>query len=520
MPEPLLIGIDVGTSMVKSVVFDRRGNQLASAHRVPEVRRPEIEFSEADMNRLWEDVLSTLAEVAGNDAVDPPSVVGLGVSGTCCSSWLLDDHGAPVRSAILWNDGRAADIVHEWQKSGLLDRQFAISGNVIFPGYTVAVLRWLKDHEPETLRRARHSMFCKDWIRFRLTGEIATDHSDSGSLPYDIRTGAYSEEIFEACGIAEAIALLPERVLDPGDIAGRLLANVAAETGLPVGLPVVAGMMDVAATVLGAGAVRPGQACSIVGTSFLNCFLTDAPTFEPAGTGVQMKTVGDKWLRAMVNTAGTLNLDWFLNEMCASELQAVAAADGDIYAWAEAQAASVPLGSDGVVYHPYLNNAGVVSPFFHPAARAQFFGLSVGHRKAHLLRAVYEGTALSMKDCGMVMPTEIEQWLIAGGGSRSPFWCQMFADCTARRISVPQGTEFGARGVAMLAGIATGVYDGLDDAVSSAVRVGRVYEPDPWAVERYDRLYELFRSLHEKLRPEWWQRHALLRSLAEDPSPS
>ena len=520
MPEPLLIGIDVGTSVVKSVVFDRDGNQLASAHRIPEIRRPKIEFSEADMDRLWQDVLATLREVVADDAVDPSAVLGLGVSGTCCSSWLLDDNGAPVRSAILWNDGRAADIVHGWQDSGLMDRQFAVSGNVIFPGYTVAVLRWLKDNEPETLRRARHSVFCKDWIRFRLTGEIATDHSDSGSLPYDIRNGAYSEEIFEACGIAEAIALLPKRVLDPGDVAGHLLTDVAAETGLPPGLPVVAGMMDVAATALGAGATRPGQACSIVGTSFLNCFVTDMPTFEPAGTGVQMKTVGGKWLRAMVNTAGTLNLDWFLKEMCASEIEAAAAAGEPAYAWAEARAASVPAGSEGIVYHPYLNNAGVVSPFFHPAARAQFFGLSVGHTKAHLLRAIYEGTALSMKDCGMVMPIEIDQWLVAGGGSRSAFWCQMFADCTGRRISVPQGTELGARGVAMLAGIATGVYSDLDDAVSSAVRIGRSYDPDPKLVERYARLFELYRSLHEKLRPEWWQRHDLLRSFAEESSPA
>lgn len=511
---PQLLGIDVGTSVVKAVVFGRGGEVVASAHRIPRLIHPEVGWSEADMEELWRDVMAVVAEAVASPGVEASEIRGLGVSGTCCSSWLLDEEGRPVRNAILWNDGRAAGIVRDWHESGLMDELFAVSGNVVFPGYTVAVLRWLKENEPETLRRARHSVFCKDWVRFRLTGEIAAEHTDASAVPYDIREGRFSEDVFTACGVEEALSLLsPPK--DPGEVAGHLLPQVASALGLPAGLPVIAGMMDVAATTLGTGAVRAGQACTIVGTSFLNCFLLDRPGFDPPGVGVQMRTVADVWLRAMVNTAGTINLDWFLDQLCAAERADPKLAGAGIYRWAEEQAAAIPIGADGLIYHPYLSNAGVVSPFFHPAARAQFFGLSVDHSRAHMLRAVYEGVALSMRDCAEAIPDEIGDWFMAGGGSRSDFWCQMFADCTGKTILVPEGEEFGARGVAMLAGIATGVYADIAEAAATVSQVRRRFVPDPARTERYAMLHEVYRGIHTHLREDWWARFNMLRDFDE-----
>lgn len=508
--EPQLLGIDVGTSIVKVVIFGRAGSELASARRIPHLSHPELGWSETDMEELWQDVVATMREAVAKPGVVPAAIRGLGVSGTTGSSWLLDEGGNPVRNAILWNDGRAAGIVHEWHEFGLMDELFAVSGNVVFPGCTVAVLRWLKENEPETLKRARHSVFCKDWIRYRLTGEIASEHTDASAVPYDLRAGGFSEEVFTACGVPEALALLPA-LKNSDDVAGHLLPEIAAAVGLPHGLPVIAGMMDVAATTLGAGAVRPGQACSIVGTSFLNCFLLDDPSFDPPGVGVQMHTIGNTWLRAMVNTAGTVNLDWFFDQLCPAERADPDLAGDGIYRWAEEQAAAIPIGAEGVIYHPYLSNAGVVSPFFHPAARAQFFGLSVDHTRAHMLRAVYEGVALSMRDCAEAIPNEIDEWFMAGGGSRSDFWCQMFADCTGKTILVPEGKEFGARGVAMLAEIATGVYTGPVEAAATVGRVRRRFTPDPRLTVRYAHLHEVYKGVHEHLREDWWNRFKMLR---------
>lgn len=514
--EPQLLGIDVGTSVIKAVIFDKAGRLVAAAHRIPRLIHPQVGWSEADMEALWLDVLAVVGEAVAMPGVEPAAVRGIGVSGTCCSSWLLDGEGRPVRNAILWNDGRAASFIREWSENGLMRDIFTVSGNVMFPGYTVPVLRWLKENEPETLGRARHSVFCKDWIRYRLTGVLASEHTDAGSVPYDIREGRFSEELFVACGVPEAMKLLSP-LKEPGDVAGYLLPEIARAVGLVSGLPVVAGMMDVAATTLGVGAIRAGQACSIVGTSFLNCFLLDRPGFEPPDIGVQMRTTGNVWLRAMVNTAGTINLDWFLDQLCAAERADPKLAGAGIYRWAETQAASTPLGANGLLYHPYLSNAGVVSPFHHPAARAQFFGLSVDHTRAHMLRAIYEGAALSMRDCATAIPGSIDEWYMAGGGSRSEFWCQMFADCTGKTILVPEGEEFGARGVAMLAGIATGVYADTADAAKSVSRIRHRFEPDLRLTERYVRLHELYKGVHQHLREDWWDRFNMLNEFDRQP---
>ncbi len=508
MSRSYLLGIDVGTSVVKSVVFDVRGHEVAVSRRIPDVQRPKPGWSELSMESLWQDVVATLKEVTASAAFDDGEIVGIGLTGTCCSSWLLDAEGHPVRDAILWNDGRAADTLNDWQRDGTMDEVFRVSGNIMFPGYTVAVLRWLQDHEPDVIERARWSVFSKDWIRFRLTGEIASEHSDVGYTPYDIRASAYSDEILRACGIESVRRLFPD-VIESGAVAGNLLPDVAREVGLPPGIPVVAGLVDVAASTLGAGAYRPGQACSIIGTSFLNNFIVDQPSFVPANVGVQTRAGGAGWIRSMVNTSGTLNLEWFLTQFCAAEK----ASERHIYDWAERTASAIPLGSGGIIYHPYLNTTGVISPFVNAAARAQFFGISVEHTRAHLLRAVYEGTALAMLDCYAQIPVEIDEWYVAGGGKRSVFWMQMFADATGRTILVPEGEELGARGVAVLAGVACGVYADLDDAMRQTIQIERQHTPDPAAHEKYAKIYQLYRHLYEHVMDDWWERHRLLNEL-------
>jgi len=510
-----LLGIDIGTSAVKSVVFNREGQEMAASRRTPDIIRPQPGWSEVSMEALWQDVVGTIREVVINEDLKGGRILGIGLSGTACGAWFVDDAGQPVRNAIIWNDGRAADIVGEWQQSGVLDDIFRISGNAIFPGYTLAVLCWLKKHEPETLKRAKHLLFCKDWIRYRLTGKIATDPSDTSYMPFDIRNAAYSDELLEVCGLQDTSHLFPP-IVGSGVVAGELRSDLSEELGLEAGIPVITGLVDVAATTLGAGAYMPGQACSIVGTSFMNNLLTKKPTFEPAGVGVQAITVGDVWIRSMVNTSGTINLQWFLDQFFRTEKEEKTQEIEDIYTWAEKTAAEVPLGSDGLLYHPYINTTGVISPFANPTARAQFFGISVEHTRAHMLRAVYEGTALSMLDCYLHMPADVRQIYISGGGARSAFWCQMFADCTGRTILVPSGNELGARGVALLAGIACGLYRDLKDAMDQAIRVEREINPDLGAKKKYQAIYELYKKIYQHLNEDWWERHRLLAMLAKD----
>ncbi len=227
--------------------------------------------------------------------------------------------------------------------------------------------------------------------------------------------GTYSDELLQLCGLRNTRHLFPP-IIGSGVVAGLLKSDVSKDLGLKADTPVITGLVDVAATTLGAGAYKQGQACSIVGTSFLNNLITDQPTFEPEGVGIQAITIGNVWIRSMVNTSGTINLQWFLDEFFGAKTGGNLQEMEDIYTRAEKAAANVPVGSNGLLYHPYINTAGVVSPFVNPAARAQFFGISVEHTRAHMLRAVYEGTALSMLDCYSHMPADVRQIYISGGG--------------------------------------------------------------------------------------------------------
>ena len=373
--EKLLLGIDIGTSNIKCVVFNEACEEVSITTCIPKILRKQENFSEISMRSLWLQVYSLINKVIVEIGQRSENISAIGISGTACGCWLIDEKGSPVRDAILWNDGRAADIIGRWQSEGIMDEIFNYSGNSIFPGYPVAVMKWLSENEPEVLKKARWNIFCKDWIRFNLTGKIFVDHSDMGYFPYGIKDRSIGDHIFEICGIENCKELIPE-IVEPNSNAGILLPDIAKKLGLPKSIPVVAGLVDVAAATLGGGAYQPGQVCSIIGTSFLNNIISKIPSFSPFGIGVQTSTVNGIYVRSMVNTSGTINLQWFLENFCEHEILEENSKNGSIYDWAEKFASNVPLGSEGVIYHPYINTTGVVSPFVNPTARAQFFGIS------------------------------------------------------------------------------------------------------------------------------------------------
>ncbi len=512
LPGPYLVGIDVGTSVCKSEVFTLSGQQVATAQCPTPTRHPVPESSEVDMVELWQAVCSTIREVIGARGTPAEEIKGIGVSCTVAGVWLLDREKRPFRQALLWNDGRAAPLLAAWEQDGRLEALFRLSGNAIFPGMTIPALRWLADHEPGTVSRAGYLMCGKDWVRFKLTGEIHSDESDLSQMPCDIRTRGYSQELFQLCGIADHAGLFPP-VASSLEVVGGVTPETARETGLRQGTPVVVGLADVQATTVGAGAARVGRACSIVGTSCLNNVVLDGPSFQPPGIGFQFLLPDRLWLRSLANTSGTLNLEWFLNNFCSMERAEAAQRGVSVYQVLEEQAASVPVGSQGVIYHPYLNTTGVAAPFRNVAARAQYFGLSTDHDRRHLLRATYEGLALSMRELYDLMAAPIEEVILCGGGARSHFWCQMFADCTGRRMLVPEGTEFGAKGAALLAGVGVGLYRDLKEATANTFRLQRAYEPQAEAHRQYGMIYELYRDIYLDMQDDWWHRSRLLSSL-------
>ncbi|MFN8521435.1 MAG: FGGY family carbohydrate kinase, partial [Chloroflexota bacterium] len=307
MPE-FVVGVDVGTTTVKCAAFalPTLDVPVALSRRPSVAQAPRPGWSEADPDAVAEAAFGTVREVV--EQVGADHVVAIGVSGTACGAWLLDRAGDPVRPAILWNDGRAAAVTASWHATGVAGRIFDISGNAPFPGYTLSVLSWLATNEPDRLRAAASVVCCKDFLRHRLTGIVASDESDASYVPMDMRARTWSDELLELTGTSAWRSLLPE-LLDPRTTQ-PLLHEPARLTGLRPGTPVAVGATDIVAGLVGAGATRPGDTVSILGTSANSTVISDALPLEPRGIGIMAASPLGRYARSLINTSGSETLDW------------------------------------------------------------------------------------------------------------------------------------------------------------------------------------------------------------------
>jgi len=505
----ILIGVDAGTSMIKSVAFSTAGEPLYRSSRNNEVLTPRTGWREQDLSDTWDTMAATLRAVM-EELDEEDEVLGVGVTAQGDGCWLVDDEGQPARDAILWSDARAEGIIDQWQQNEVNERLYDICGCTQFPGSSLAILLWLQEHEPEVIKRAETVFFCKDWLKYKLTNTIASDPSDM-TLPYlDIETIEYDHEVFDIVGTPELGRLLPP-LQDPLEVIGEVTNGAAEQTNLPEGTSVVSGLFDVPASMFGSGVSEPGEGSSVVGTTSLNQMLMDEPAASPHGVGFTLALgLENRWSRFMSSMIGTPNLDWTLEKFRYRE--------NPDYEAIEKRAGEIPIGSEGVLYHPYLSSSGERAPFLNTRARAQFTGLDPDHTEEHLIRAVYEGVALAMKDCYEHIPNTPGEVYVAGGGANSAFWCQMFADCIGAEFSVPEGQEFGAKGAALLVATAIGLYDDLGTAVAETRTVETTYSPDLMSSRQYDELYDLYKTTYEAMFDIWNRREktlAVINSLQE-----
>lgn len=503
MADALLLGIDCGTSVVKAALFDLSGREVAVSQRSTTLLSPQPGWAETDMEHTWSAVVAVIRELVESPAAHAASIEAVGVSGNMIGAWMIDAQGKPVRNAVLWADARTHPLLAdlEARTPGLFAHVFESDGCVLESGATLPLIRWFAEHEPAALERASAIFSSKDYVTFRLTGMVQIDPSEAAVLPGNTRTQQLESALFERFGISAYQRLIPP-VQPSQAVIGHVLPDVAALTGLRAGLPVVAGAGDVPANAIGIGATEPGQAFTILGTNCQACMTFDAPMFEPADVGLLFYVPGGRWFKALMNVAGTTNVDWFIEQFCAEERLASAASQ-DMYQRVEALAQSSPVGANGVLYHPYLSTAGVIAPFVEPAARAGFFGLERTHRRADMLRAVYEGVALAVRDCYAVLNRPIHHLILGGGGARSAVWPQLIADCLGAEVVIPQGHEFGAKGAALLAGVGIGLYSDILSAAQQSFHALRTIRPDRSMADTYDSLYAAYKSHQTALRPVW-----------------
>ena len=492
-----LLGVDAGLTNVKAVVFDEAGDEHAVAVRSPDNVYPEPGHVERDLDDLWDAVSGAIEEVLETPDVDPADVAGVGVAGHGHGLYLLDGDGDPLGRGIKSTDSRAADLVDEWEREGRLDEAFDIAGYEPFVADPLSILGWLKREEPDRYDRIGHVLFCKDYLKYRLTDRVCTDEMEA-SVFYDVDEAEYSRELLELFDLGACFDALPD-VVPSWEACGTVTDEAAAETGLGPGTPVASGLQDIGATALGAGVFREGQAVLIVGTWGQSIVVRDHPDPDSEVGGINRRFLPDRWLAYKGNRSATSCVDWFVEECCADWRAEAEERGVDPYALYNERVDAVPVGAGGLVFHPYLYGS-----TDNPNARGGFYGLSQDHTKANMLRAIYEGVAITQCERLRELDAEgIEDARIGGGGAKSEVWTGMFADVLGDRLSVPAGTEFGALGAAVCAGVATGVYADHADAVSRTTSVARVHDPDPANVERFREVRDVFEAAVDDVAPTW-----------------
>ena len=431
----MIIGIDLGTSMIKAAAFSREGQTLAVASRRPTLRHVGKDRIEQDFEEIVAAVGAVVSEVRA--AVREPTLA-IGITGQSDGLWLLDERGYSVRPAISWLDGRGNATLQRWIDSGVFEAVFRRNANAIFPGCQAPFLAVLAETEPQTLESAATASYLKDGVLQRLTGARVTDASDA-SLPFlDIRSRQYDPEILRLLGLERYARLLAPVASAPGQ-AFPLNEAGAALTGLPAGVPVHAGPFDLPACAIGAGVDKVGEGLIIIGTTLACEVLVDRidASTEPMGMTLCMPTPG-RWMRAVPAMVGTASLDWVLDLVGAKPEML------------ESLLAQSEPGARGVTALPYYSATGERAPFCDVNARGQLAGLTVGATRADLVTAVCESVAYAARHCIEAAGLD-GRLLVCGGGANSRVWCQMIADVLQQPLHIARRPEVGARGAAMTA---------------------------------------------------------------------
>jgi len=500
-----ILGIDAGTSNVKAVLFDEQGHEVYIASRANEVLSGSGDWAEQDMVGTWEKVKTCIREVAQMAAAEKDNIIGIGVTAQGEGVWMIDKDGNPVRNAILWCDGRAVNEVDEITKvhPEIGQIYFQTTATIPLLGGQMVLLKWMKENEKESLEKADKIFGCMDWIRYKLTGKANADVTNAGCTMLDIRTLEYADDLMKLMGVEEYKDRCAE-LINPSDIAGTVLDSLADEIGLPRGLPVIGGALDTPSTAMGTGAIHEKDICIVLGTACASEIVLSAENcqFGKEGIRYERHPLDGLYVDVAALLNGAPNINWMLEHIAGTK----------DFNEIDKIVDSVPVGCGGVIYHPYIAAGGERAPFYDPYAKASFFGISQVTTRADLIRAVYEGLSLYLRD-GMTEVPENGVAYIAGGGAKSPVWAQMIADVIGVKVMVPEGKEFGAKAVALITGVTLGLYKDYEDAVAKACRFVRSYEPNPVNVKKYKAIYEVYKKMRIQYTDLWKARHELNKML-------
>jgi len=493
-----LLGIDIGTTACKTVLFDTRGRSIARASKEYPVHYPKPTWAEQDADWWWNAAKATVKEVLKKARKPARRVVGIGVDSQREAVVPLDAQGRKLANSLIWQDRRTIPQAEKMAKllhSGMVIRTTGVPIDYL---YSAAKILWMKEERPNIFRKTKGFLFAKDYIVYQLTGEKATDYSlASRTMLFDIEKKKWSEEICDILGIS--IALLPPPV-ESSKVAGEVSSKASRTTGLERGTPVVSGGGDRPCEAIGGGVAEPGYVN--IGTGTATAMTT--PLLKPK---VDMKgridccchVVPGMWEYEIAILTTGASLRWFRDNFGYEETGKSRMTGVDPYVYLDALAEKVEAGSGGLFYYPYP--MGAKSPKFNTIARAVFFGITLIHTKAHFVRSILEGIAFQYAETVELIEefgVEVKEASIVGGEARSRLWNQIKADALARPIKQPEVEDAAALGSAILSSLGAGVYDTVKTAVKSMVRIRRTYRPREKEKRIYSSLCEKYKKVYEK----------------------
>jgi xylulokinase len=485
------LGIDTSTTSSKALLIDEQGEVIAVASSPHTLQTPKPLWSEQDPHEWWQAVSESIRSVLAQASLNGGAVGAVGLTGQMHGLVLLDEVGEVLRPAILWNDQRTQPQCDEIHTRIGRERFIQITGNVAMTGFTAPKILWVRENEPDLFSKGRHVLLPKDYIRYKLTGEYAMDKADgAGTVLFDLKSRDWSDEVLAALEIPPA--WMPKTFEGP-ECTGFVTKEVASLTGLKAGTPVMAGGGDQAAQAVGVGAVEPGIVGLTVGTSGVVFATTPSPLIEPEGRlHAFCHAVPGMWhfMGVMLSAAGSLQ--WYRDTL---------AKDMSFDSLLK-EAESVPAGSDGLQFLPYLT--GERTPHPDPLARGAFIGLTVRHGRAHMTRALLEGVSFGLKDSFTLIQNaglgSITQVRASGGGTKGALWRQIMASVLEAELVTVNTTEGAAYGAALLAGVGAGAWSDVLSACKVCIKITGSTQPEPSQVDAYRTSYSIYRDLYPALK--------------------
>jgi xylulokinase len=489
---PHFLGVDISTTGSKAIVMDESGKICASASSPHTLQTPRPLWSEQDPGQWWTAAKASIRTALTQAELAEDSIAAVGLTGQMHGLVLLDEAGEVLRPAILWNDQRTQSQCDEIHARVGKERFIQITGNVALTGFTAPKILWVQENEPDVYARIAHVLLPKDFVRYKLTSSLAMDKADgAGTVLMNLKSRCWSPEILSALEITPK--WMPELYEGP-EVTGTVTSEAAEQTGLPAGIPIVAGGGDQAAQAIGVGAIHEGIVALTLGTSGVVFATTDSPFIEPEGRLHSFcHSVPDRWhlMGVMLSAAGSLR--WYRDTFAPN-------ADYDLLL---EPAAEIAPGADDLLFLPYLT--GERTPHPDPRARGAFVGLTIRHTMDHLTRSVLEGVAFGLRDSFKLMKqtglASIDQVRISGGGAKSLLWQQILADVFDSELVTVNSTEGAAYGAALLAGVGSGHWPSVDAACEDTIQITGYVRPNSEATHKYEEVYSLYRELYPALKP-------------------